>query len=206
MTWRIVLADDHLVVRAGLRALLAADVRCQLAGEAGSLDEVRTAVDRLRPDLLLLDLGFGRDNALDVLPELAAAAHPPKIIVLTMHDDVAIAREALSRGANGYLVKDAAGQELIRAIETVMSGQGYLYPALGARMAGIPADPRDQLTAREREVLVGLARGHTNAEVAEQLMVSIRTVESYRASLRARLGGRSRAAMVEAAHRLGLLL
>jgi two-component system response regulator NreC len=153
---------------------------------------------------VLLDLGFGPDSALDVLPTLRAQPHPPKVIVLTMHDDVAVAREALSRGADGYLLKDAAGQQLIQAIVTVMSGTGYLHPELGARMASYPGNAADQLTARERDVLVRLARGHTNAEVAQQLMVSLRTVESYRAALRARLGGRSRADMVQAARRLGL--
>jgi DNA-binding NarL/FixJ family response regulator len=188
-----------------MRTLLAADPRCRVTGEAASLGELRAAVRHLRPDLVLLDLGFGTESALDVLPELRAEPYGPRIIMLTMHDDVATAREALARGAHGYLVKDAAGQELTRAIEAVMSGGGYLYPALGARMATSPADPGEVLTARERDVLVRLARGHTNAEVARQLMVSLRTVETYRAALRSRLGGRTRADMVEAAHRLGLL-
>jgi two-component system, NarL family, response regulator NreC len=204
-TWRIVLADDHPVVRAGLRTLLATDLRCQIAGEAASLGELYTAIRHLQSDLVLLDLGFGSDSALDMLPALRTQPHAPKVIVLTMHDEVAIAREALSRGAHGYLIKDAAGQDLIQAIETVMSGRGYLSPELGARMASCPADAADQLTARQRDVLVGLARGHTNAEVAQQLTVSLRTVESYRAALRARVGGRSRADMVQAARRLGLL-
>jgi two-component system, NarL family, response regulator NreC len=202
--WRIVLADDHPVVRAGLRMLLAAEPRCRIVGEAASLSELDTTVRHLQPDLVLLDLGFGTDTALDLLPAFRSQPRPPKVIMLTMHDDVVIAREALSRGAHGYLIKDAAGQELIHAIETVMSGAGYLDPALGARMASSPINAADQLTARERDVLVRLARGHTNAEVARQLMISLRTVESYRAALRARLGGRTRADMVAAARRLGL--
>ena len=207
--WRIVLADDHVVVRAGLRALLAVDPRCHVVGEAASIDELRTAVHHLHPDLILLDLSFGSDNALDTIPTLVAERSTPRIVVLTMHDDVAFAREAFARGADGYVAKEAAADELTRAVETVMCGGTYLDPELGGRLARTDArtdgGPQEQLTARQREVLVGLARGHTNAEVAQQLLVSLRTVETYRASLRARLGVSSRADMVQAANRLGLL-
>ncbi len=203
--WRIVLADDHVVVRAGLRALLAVDPRCHVVGEAASIDELRTAVHHLHPDLILLDLSFGSDNALDTIPTLVAERSTPRIVVLTMHDDVAFAREAFARGADGYVVKEAAADDLTRAVETVMCGGTYLHPELGARLARTERGPHEQLTARQREVLVGLARGHTNAEIAQQLLVSLRTVETYRASLRARLGVSSRADMVQAANRLGLL-
>jgi two-component system response regulator NreC len=203
--WRILLADDHLVVRAGLKALLSADPRCGVVGEASSIDELLTAVHNLRPDLVVLDLSFGADNALEALPALLGSTSAPRIIVLTMHDDVAFAREAFARGAHGYLVKEAAADELARAVETVMAGATYLHPELGARLARSQAGPAERLSAREREVLVRLARGHTNAEVANQLLVSLRTVEAYRASLRTRLGISTRAEMVEAAHRLGLL-
>jgi two-component system response regulator NreC len=203
--WRVLLADDHLVVRAGLKALLSADPRCLVVGEASSLDELRTAAHHLQPDLIVLDLSFGIDNALDALPALQAEARPPRIIVLTMHDDVAFAREAFARGVHGYLVKESAAVELSRAVEAVMSGATYLHPELGARMAKASTDPATRLSPHERDVLVRLARGHTNAEIARQLLVSLRTVESLRARLRVQLGVSTRAEMVDAAHRMGLL-
>jgi two-component system, NarL family, response regulator NreC len=204
-TWRILLADDHTVVRAGLRALLQADPRCHVVGEAASLDELRTTAGNLRPDLVVLDLSFRDEDALDTLPDLLAAADPPRIVVLTMHDDVAYARAAFAAGAHGYLMKEAAAAELLRAVEIVMSGSTYLHAELGARLARSQPTAADTLSSREREVLALLARGHTNAEVAAQLKVSLRTVEAHRANLRSRLGVQSRAEMVDAAERLGLL-
>jgi two-component system response regulator NreC len=204
-TWRVLLADDHAVVRAGMRALLSAEPRCSVVGEAASIDELRTSAHHLKPDLVVLDLSFGVGNALDTIPALLAAPNPPRIVVLTMHDDVAFARQAFARGAHGYLVKEAAADELVRAVETVMSGATYLSPELGARAVRPTAVPAERLTERERDVLVRLARGFTNAEVARQLMISLRTVEAYRANLRERMGLASRADLFEMARRLGLL-
>jgi two-component system response regulator NreC len=203
--WRIVLADDHLVVRAGMRALLSNDPRCKVVGEASTIDELRTVVARLRPDLVVLDLTFGAENALSALPHLTGRPDAPRLIVLTMHDDVAFAREAFARGAHGYVLKEAAADELSRAVETVMQGHLYLHPELGARMAGAALDRTEELSPRERDVLALLARGHTNAEIARELLISLRTVEAHRARLRARLGGGSRAELVELARRLRLL-
>ncbi|WP_030441809.1 response regulator transcription factor [Actinoplanes subtropicus] len=203
--WRILLADDHTVVRAGLRALLVADPRCEIAGEASSLEQLRARARHLRPDLIVLDLSFGSGNALDTLPELLAVAGPPRVVVLTMHDDLAHARAAFTAGAHGYLVKEAAADELLRAVETVMAGSRYLHAELGARLARAGHAALDELTRREQEVLELLARGYTNAETAAHLNVSLRTVEAVRAGLRGRLGTHSRAGMVEAAKRLGLL-
>ena len=204
-SWRILLADDHMVVRAGLRTLLTADPSCLVVGEASSVAELRSAANALRPDLIVLDLSFGAANALDVVPELLAAPSLPRILVLTMHDDVAFAREALARGVHGYLIKETAADDLLRAVEMVMSGSTYLHPELGARLIHRRSGTVEVLSLREREVLSLLARGHTNAEVAERLAVSLRTVESHRASLRARLGITSRAELVAAAQRLDLL-
>jgi two-component system response regulator NreC len=203
--WRILLSDDHVVVRAGLRALLAADVRCKVVGEASSIEEMLTAARHLRPDLIVLDVSFGRDNALEALPDLLTLCPDVKVVVLTMHDDVASAREAFARGAHGYLMKEAAADDLMRAVEAVMSGSTYLQAELGARLARAGLRPADDLSPREREVLALLARGYTNAEAAHQLLVSLRTVETHRAHLRTRLGINSRAEIVDAAHRLGLL-
>jgi two-component system response regulator NreC len=204
-SWRILLADDHLVVRAGLRALLAADARCEIVGEASSIGELRALAHNLRPDLIVLDVSFGTESALTVVPELLEARPAPRIIVLTMHDDVAFAREALARGVHGYLIKESAADDLLRAVATVMAGSTYLHPELGVRLARLPNGSSDGLSPRERDVLALLARGHTNAEIAQQLLVSLRTVESHRANLRSRLGLNSRAELVDAARRLGLL-
>jgi two-component system response regulator NreC len=203
--WRILLSDDHLVVRAGLRALLADDPRCQVVGESSTIEETFTAARHLRPDLIVLDVSFGRDNALDALPELLTRYPDMKVVVLTMHDDVASAREAFARGAHGYLLKEAAADDLMRAVESVMSGSTYLQAELGARLARSGPRATDNLSPREREVLSLLARGYTNAEAAHQLLVSLRTVETHRAHLRTRLGISRRAEMVDIAHRLGLI-
>ncbi|MGI5238028.1 LuxR C-terminal-related transcriptional regulator [Dactylosporangium sp. CA-139066] len=203
--WRILLADDHLVVRAGLRALLAADPRCRVEGEAAGLDELCTVAHRLRPDLIVLDLSFGPDSALPVLPRLLANEPPPRIVVLTMHDDVSFAREAFAAGVHAYVLKEAAADELLRAVETVMGGSVYVDTELGARLARSRPAPADALSPRERDVLTLLAGGHTNAEIAQRLSISLRTVETHRANLRARLGTTSRAELVAAARRIGLL-
>ena len=205
-TWRIVLADDHSMVRAGLKALVQGDPRCRVAGEAGTLDQLRSAAAQLLPDLIILDIALGRENGLDAIDELLRARPQLRIVVLTMHDDPAFAREALERGAHGYLLKEAAAEDLIRAIEVVMTGGTYLHPQLGAEMARHRPSPADGLTRRERDVLRLLARGHTNAEIAHELFVSVRTVEAHRAALRTRLGVTNRSELVDAARKLGLLM
>ena len=204
--WRIVLADDHSMVRAGLKALVEADPRCRVVGECGTLARLGAVVSETSPDLIVLDIALGRENGLDAVAGLLALRPPPRIVVLTMHDDVAFAREALSRGVHGYLLKDAAGDELIRAIEVVMDGDTYLLPQLGAQLARHAPTPAERLTERERDVLRLLARGHTNAEIAQELFISLRTVEAHRAGLRTRLGVHNRAELVDAARKLGLLM
>jgi two-component system response regulator NreC len=204
--WRIVLADDHAMVRAGLKALVEADPRGHVVGECGTLTQLRTVVSATSPDLIVLDIALGRENGLDAIPGLLAGQPAPRIVVLTMHEDLAFAREALGRGVHGYLLKDAAAGELIRAIEVVMDGGTYLHPQLGAQMARHVPTPAERLTERERDVLRLLARGHTNAEIAQELFISLRTVETHRAGLRTRLGVHNRAELVDAARKLGLLM
>jgi two-component system response regulator NreC len=203
--WRVVLADDHTMVRAGLKALMTADPRCDVVGEAGTVAELTALVAAERPDVVVLDVTLGRDNGLEAIPDLLRLRPAPRVVVLTMHEDPAFAREALGRGAHGYLLKEAAPDELLRAVETVLGGDTYLQPELGARMLRGRQSPADRLTDRERDVLRLLARGHTNAEIARELFVSLRTVEAHRAALRTRLGADSRAELVEAARGLGLL-
>ena len=204
--WRIVLADDHTMVRSGLKALLEADTRCRVVGECGTVAQLGSVVSDTDPDLIVLDIALGRENGLDAVAGLLARRPPPRIVVLTMHDDIAFAREALRRGVHGYLLKEAAAEELIRAIEVVMDGGTYLHPQLGAQLARHSPTPEERLTERERDVLRLLARGHTNAEIAQELFISLRTVEAHRAGLRARLGVHNRAELVNAARRLGLLM
>ena len=205
--WRLVLADDHAVVRAGLRALITGSGACEVVGEAADPTQLREAVRRTRPDLVVLDLTLGAWNGLDLLPELTTEGPaPPRVVVLTMHDDPTMAREALRRGAAGYVLKEAAAGELTTAIEAVMAGRTYLQPELGARIARADAEAgTSRLGTRQREVLRLLALGHTNAEIAGTLFLSLRTVEAHRAELRSRLGARSRAELVDAARRMGLL-
>lgn len=201
-TWRVLLVDDHRVVRAGLRAVLESDPRCRVVAEAGSLDRARVVLRTTPVDLVVLDLTVGTENGLDLLPDTAVAG--ARVVVLTMHADPALAQEALSRGADGYVLKEAAAEELVTALEVVAGGGTYLVPQLGARIARQRPSDVEALTARERDVLRLLAEGHTNTEVAGMLHVSVRTVEAHRASLRSRLGAQSRADLVAAAHRLGL--
>jgi two-component system, NarL family, response regulator NreC len=203
-SWRIVLADDHSMVRAGLKALVVADPRCSVVGECGTLATLRRVVTDTNADLVVLDISLGRENGLDAIPELQALPRQPRVVVLTMHDDPAFAREALGRGVHGYLLKEAAAEELIRAIEVVMAGGTYLHPQLGAQLARQRPSPADRLTDRERDVLRLLARGHTNAEIAQELFISLRTVEAHRAGLRTRLGVSNRAELVDVARKLGL--
>lgn len=203
--WQIVLADDHAMVRAGLHALIAADARCMVIAEVGDLARLRAVVATQHPDVVVLDLTLGQENGLDALPDLLAASPAPKIVVLTMHDDPAFAKDALGRGAHGFVLKEAAPAELIHAIETVMDGGTYLQPELGARMLRARPAPGDNLTSRERDVLRLLARGRTNAEIAEELFISLRTVEAHRADLRHRLGASTRSELVDAARTLRLL-
>ena len=202
--WRVVLVDDHAMVRSGLKALLDEDQRCQVIGEAGTLSQLRSLVATDRPDLVVLDLTLGQESGLDVIPELVAIPGL-RVIALTMHDDPAFAKDALGRGAHGYLLKEAAADELTRAIETVMAGGTYLHPELGARMIRARPSPASRLTARERDILRLFAQGHTNADIAKKLYISLRTVEAHRATLRTRLGAITRADLVAAARDLGLL-
>ncbi|WP_438486294.1 response regulator [Streptomyces sp. S186] len=191
---RVVLVDDHPTVRAGTRALLEPegfDVVGEAACERGALD----AAAGHRPDLMMLDMRLGSAYTLQAIPGLLAAAAGMRILVHSMYGDPALVREALTAGASGYLLKSTSVAELVAAARTVATGGTYVQPSLGAGLACTPRSER-QLPLRERQVLDLLADGHTNREVAERLTVSVRTVESVRATLRARLGLTTRADLV----------
>jgi two-component system response regulator NreC len=203
----IVVADDHTVVRGGLRRLLDAEPDFSVVAEAGDVDATLEQVALHRPTVLVLDLHMPGGGSLPALPALREASPETAILVLTMQDDPGFAREAMQRGARGYVLKEAEEAELIHALRTVADGGTYLQPELGARLltdAGAPAQATP-LTQREREVLRLLALGHTNAEVAGRLHISVRTVETHRANLQGKLGVSGRAELVRHALERGLV-
>lgn len=199
----VVLADDHPVVRAGLRTLLQAEPSLHVVAEFADLPSTMRGVPSLRPDVLVLDLAMAGSSSLSAIPQLLASSRGLRLIVLTMHDEPGFAREALRLGAHGYVLKEAAGDELLLAVRSVLRGTTYLQPSLGARMAR-QDQPAGNLTDREVDVLRLLAAGHTNAEIARQLFLSLRTVETHRGQLRAKLNLESRAELNAYAHEHGL--
>lgn len=206
---RIVLADDHGVVRAGLRLLLDADPGFEVVAEAADVDGALRAVLGHRPDVLVLDLNMpGEQSSLEALPGVAERSPDTRTVILTMQEDPEFARRALRGGALGYVLKEAADVELVEAIRRAAAGGTYLNPALGARLATTPeqpAGPPGDLSEREAEVLRLIALGHTNAEIGELLFLSVRTVETHRAHIQQKLGRSTRAELVRYALDHGLL-
>jgi two-component system response regulator NreC len=195
----IVIADDHRVVRSGLRLLLQGEEDMHVVGEAGDVESALRMVAARRPDVLVLDLNMPGPPSLPAIPRVAEACDRTHIVVLTMQDDPAFAREALQAGASAYVLKEAADEELVSAVRAASEGRTYLNPELGARLAAappVPAGPPDDLTDREVEILRLIALGFTNAEIAQQLYLSVRTVESHRAHIQQKLGRSSRAELV----------
>jgi len=203
----VVLADDHRVVRSGLRLLLESDGRFSVVGEAGDVQGTIARVRECRPRVVVLDLNMGGESSLDAIPQLRAEMPDTQIVVLTMQEDPAFARAALRAGALGYVLKDAADDELMNAVLLAARGQTYLNPQLGARLAAQPADdaPPDNLSPRETEVLTLIALGHTNTEIAASLFLSVRTVESHRSHIQQKIGLITRAELVGYARERGLL-
>lgn len=205
---RIAIADDHAVVRSGLRLLLEAEEDFVVVAEAGDVEGAAHCCERDRPDVLLLDLTMPGDSSLAAIPELVERFPRVAVAILTMEEQPAFAREALRRGARGYVLKESAGDELVRAVRTVARGSTYLTPSLAAQLAlddVAAGGAADELTPREAEILRLIALGHTNGEVAEQLFLSVRTVESHRASLQQKLDCHSRAELVRYALERGVL-
>jgi two-component system response regulator NreC len=204
----IVIADDHRVVRSGLRLLLDSEEDFEVLAESGDVPSTERRVAAHHPDVLILDLNMSGDSSLASIPRLRQDVPDTQIVVLTMQSDPAFAREALRAGAIGYVLKEAADTELVQAVRLAAAGRTYLTPELGARLAAepaAPAGPPDDLSARELEVLRLIALGHTNGEIAEQLCLSVRTVESHRAHLQRKTGRTSRADLVAYARDHGLL-
>ena len=208
----ILIADDHAIVRTGLRALLRSEPGLQLIGEATGGYEAIELVGKARPDILILDLSMPDLDGIAVTRQLKPQYPDLRILILTVHEDEAMLREAIRAGASGYIVKHAAEAELIAAIETIRRGDLYVDPAMLRVLLVESTKPRteqpaspDPLTPRETDVLKLIVQGYTNRQVGEELGISVRTVEGHRANLLEKLGLRTRVELVRYARERGLI-
>lgn len=207
---RVLIVDDHAVVRSGLRLLLEGAGGIETVGEAGDAAEGIRQARRHRPDVVLLDVTMPKVSGIEALPTILGVSPESKVLILSMEDDPSYVREAFARGASGYVLKEAADTELVTALNEVHGGGQYVHPALGARLAKADADARaradaDPLSDREREVLRLLALGHTNQEIAELLYISVRTAETHRAHIMQKLELSTRSELVRYALSQGVL-
>ncbi len=207
---RVLIADDHALVRSGLRMLLENEGDFEVVAEAGTADEAVRAARLEKPDVVLLDVVMPGRSGLEALDDVLEAAPDTKVLVLSMQDDPRYVREAFAAGASGYLLKEAADAELVAALREVAAGGHYVHPALGARIAAADAAAQakaasDPLSDREREVLRLLALGHTNQEIAKMLYISVRTAETHRAHIMQKLRLSTRAELVRYALAEGVL-
>ena len=207
---QVVLVDDHAVVRSGLRLLLDGQEDIKVVGEAGNARDAVFRARALKPDVILLDVVMPGESGIEVLPTLLKESPDTRVLVLSMQDDPSYVREAFAAGASGYVLKEAADEEVVSAVREIAGGGSYVHPALGARMVAAEAQERaaaeaDPLSEREREVLRLLALGHTNQEIADQLYISVRTAESHRAHIMQKLRLATRAELVRYALSHGLL-
>ncbi len=204
----IVLADDHALVRSALRLVLETEPGFEVVAEAGDVHTALRKVRGFKPDVLVLDLNMPGGSSLEAIPTLLEASPGTAIVVLTMQDEPELARAALRAGALAFVLKQASDSELEGAIHAVLGGHMYLSPQLGARIATAPgfgsATP-DRLSGHELELLRLLALGYTNAEIADTLFLSVRTVEAHRSQIERKTGRRSRAELVEYALEYGLV-
>jgi two-component system response regulator NreC len=207
---RVLVVDDHAVVRSGLKLVLESESGIEPVGEAGSAREAIFEARSLKPDVILLDVVLPDRSGLEIIPTLLKETPAAKVLVLSMQDDPQYVREAFSAGASGYVLKEAADTEVVAAVREVAAGGRYVHPELGARLVAADTEERrradeDPLSEREAEVLRLLALGHTNQEIAEQLFVSVRTAETHRAHILQKLRLSSRAELVRYALDQGLL-
>ena len=205
---RVLIVDDHAVVRAGLRLLVDNAEGLETVGEAGSSDEALERVKELEPDVTLLDLVMPDGNGIEALPAILEAHPAGRVLILSMEDNPGYVRKALGGGASGYVLKEAVDTEVVRAIREVAAGRRYLQPELGMRIVDEDppgAEKKGPLSQREREVLRLIALGHTNPEIAERLFISVRTAETHRANIMQKLQLRTRADIVSYAMTEGIL-
>lgn len=211
MSIRIVIADDHRILRAGLKTLLSSDPNLHVVGEATNFEEAIHAARDLRPDVFIMDIGMPGMDGLEALPLLLQGSPQTRVLVLTMHEDNAMVQAYLRAGAAGYIIKRAAESELIDAIYALARGGMYVHPTLlralvtpEAKPNPTPAEP-EALSTREVEVLRLLAQGYTNRQVAAALNLSVRTVETHRSNIMDKLNLRSRVELVRYAARHGII-
>ena len=207
MSIRVLIVDDHAILRAGLRRVLEAEPDIEVVGEAPSAERAVFEAIAGRPDVVLMDVMMPDQSGLEVVPQLLHESPDAKVLVLSMQDDPRYVREAFEAGARGYVLKEAADTELVAAIREVAGGGRYVNPELGARLVAAESQAvrRDGLSEREHEVLRLLALGYTNQEIAKQLVISVRTAETHRAHIMQKLGLSSRADLVRHALSEGLL-
>jgi two-component system response regulator NreC len=210
MTIRVVLVDDHAILRSGLRRVLDAEDDIEVVGEAESADRAVFETISSKPDVVVMDLVMPGKSGIEGMPAVLQASPEVKVLVLSMQDDPRYVREAFEVGAAGYVLKEAADTEVVGAIRAVAAGERYVHPALGARLVAAAAEERkradaDPLSEREREVLRLLALGHTNQEIAKMLYISVRTAETHRAHIMQKLRLTSRAELVRYALENGLI-
>jgi two-component system, NarL family, response regulator NreC len=210
MAIRVIVVDDHAVVRSGLRRVLEAEADIEVVAEAGSVREAVFEARAQKPDVIVMDVVMPGESGIEGTPLVLHEAPEAKVLVLSMQDDPRYVREAFAAGASGYVLKEAADTDVVEAVREVAGGQQYLHSALGARMIESEARARqeedaDPLSEREREVLRLLALGHTNQEIATLLYISVRTAESHRAHIMQKLRLQTRAELVRYALAHGLL-
>jgi two-component system, NarL family, response regulator NreC len=207
---RILIVDDHAVVRTGLRLLLDGEDELETVAEAGTARDAVFEARKHKPDVVLMDVVLPDKSGIEATPDVLTEAPDAKVLVLSMEDDPTYVREAFAAGASGYVLKEAADTELVTALKQVAVGERYVHPALGARMVAAEAEASaraeaDPLSEREREVLRLLALGHTNQEIAKMLYISVRTAETHRAHIMRKLRLTTRAELVRYALAQGLL-
>jgi DNA-binding NarL/FixJ family response regulator len=208
---KVLVADDHAIVRAGLRALIAAEPSLELAGEAAGGYEAIDLVEKTHPDVLVLDISMPDLDGIAVVKKVKPRYPDLRILILTVHEDEALLREAIRAGASGYVLKRAAEAELVSAIRIVMRGDLYVDPAmlrsllLEEKSIRSELQPVEPLTPREIEVLKLIVQGYTNRQIADKLCISVRTVEGHRANLCGKLGLRSRVELVRYAREHDLI-
>ena len=195
----VVLADDHELVRDGMRMVLEAEPDIEVVAQAGDAETAARYVLGHKPTILVLDLSMPGPPSLELMPAMIESSPETSVIVVTMQNEPAFARKALQAGAKGFVIKQSAAGELVTAVRSVVDGQTYINPNLGARLAAepdVPDGPPDDLTPREIEVLGLLALGYMNPEIADQLVLSVRTVETHRANIQRKTGLSTRAELI----------
>lgn len=211
MTIRVLIADDHAIVRAGLRALINGEQGMELVGEATHGEEAIQLAQTAKPDVIVLDLSMPGLDGIQAARKIKQEQPDVRILILTIHEDEALLREAMKAGASGYIIKHAAETELIAAIHSVLMDDIYIHPKMIRALLVEPegrkqsaSNPADILTPREMEILLRIVQGYTNRQIAEELSISVRTVEGHRSNLTSKLGLSSRVELVRYAREHGL--